>query len=413
MLRAIRFASRLGFKIDRKSSKAIKDYAAEIQHASMARLVEEVIKLFSFSSGEAAMRMMHKTGLMKYILPYLHDSLKKMDKSDFEKYFSYLHYLDKTYSGEKSIPPALIFSALIMPLGKNAMKKCEGRYIPADVIRNVTKEFCKDFIIPRRMRDAIRQTLLAVERIDAKTKRRGNRNRFMTKDYFPSALMLYSFMVDIEGVDTYKLEKWQESYTEFLSHSNHKKNDSGKHGETENNKNHSSSSSRKRKKKSKKKKTGINNSSSTQTESIEASTTIEKNVSEKRDETSIKKEKSTKDTDKKTASSISARKKTGKKKTQRKPQNPEIEKTEDAKTKSLKANKKQKSKSKASEKSKDANNEKKNPQEKSASNESGRRRHKRKIRSNINMVNDNRKSVLMSDGNTIHEESQPHWLDEI
>jgi len=71
MMRAVRFAGRLDFKLEARTKRAILKHAPEILAASPARLLEELYKLFAMSSAAASFRSLWDLGLMRVLLPEL------------------------------------------------------------------------------------------------------------------------------------------------------------------------------------------------------------------------------------------------------------------------------------------------------------------------------------------------------
>jgi poly(A) polymerase len=69
MVRAVRFAGRLGFRLEMRTRRAITKHADELLQASPARLLDEMFKLFAFSSASASFRSLWDLGLMKPLLP--------------------------------------------------------------------------------------------------------------------------------------------------------------------------------------------------------------------------------------------------------------------------------------------------------------------------------------------------------
>ena len=101
MMRAIKFSSRLGFRIERKTAAAMKKLHACILTAAVPRVCEEVFRLFPYGCSEEAFRQMYACGLLGDLLPDLAkfiDSLAKFIDSDGGKKsstFNYLRVLDE------------------------------------------------------------------------------------------------------------------------------------------------------------------------------------------------------------------------------------------------------------------------------------------------------------------------------
>jgi tRNA nucleotidyltransferase (CCA-adding enzyme) len=73
MLRAIRFASQLGFTIEEKTLQGIKDTASRISIISMERVSDELNKMIASDNPDTAFLLLEETGLLELILPELHE----------------------------------------------------------------------------------------------------------------------------------------------------------------------------------------------------------------------------------------------------------------------------------------------------------------------------------------------------
>jgi poly(A) polymerase len=69
MLRAVRFASVLGFKIEPKTYAAVKKLAKEIHKVSHERVRDELVKMFTGPDPARALTLLDQTGLLKEVLP--------------------------------------------------------------------------------------------------------------------------------------------------------------------------------------------------------------------------------------------------------------------------------------------------------------------------------------------------------
>ena len=97
MMRAIKFSSRLGFKIEKKTLAAIKKYHSCILNASVPRVCEEVFRLFPYGCSAEAFRLMYETGLLGDLLP----DLAKFVSASGGRRSSVFKYLDVLDSYEK------------------------------------------------------------------------------------------------------------------------------------------------------------------------------------------------------------------------------------------------------------------------------------------------------------------------
>ncbi|PKG42295.1 CCA tRNA nucleotidyltransferase [Psychroflexus sp. MES1-P1E] len=85
MIRAIRFASQLRFKIDQKSIQAIKDHSERIDIVSKERIVTELNKILESEKPSVGFKLLHDTNLLQRILPEL-THLEGIDEIDGQKH---------------------------------------------------------------------------------------------------------------------------------------------------------------------------------------------------------------------------------------------------------------------------------------------------------------------------------------
>ena len=69
LLRAARFAGRLGYDVEPKTARAIRDLAGKIQTVSAERIAEELKKVLLNKGRERCFRLMEGLGLLQHILP--------------------------------------------------------------------------------------------------------------------------------------------------------------------------------------------------------------------------------------------------------------------------------------------------------------------------------------------------------
>jgi poly(A) polymerase len=120
MLRAVRFASRLGFRIETRTYRAIRRHYAEITEASPARLLEETYRLFAFHAGEPAFFLLWQTKLLSVMFPEVDEYLAENGK-DHAPLWRLLAALDSGEHWDGEPTPALMFAALLCdPIARQA-----------------------------------------------------------------------------------------------------------------------------------------------------------------------------------------------------------------------------------------------------------------------------------------------------
>jgi tRNA nucleotidyltransferase/poly(A) polymerase len=69
MLRAVRFASRFGFLLERGTAQAIEQHAGELVIVSAERVAAELRMILTHDSRQRGVEMLAKTGLLEVVLP--------------------------------------------------------------------------------------------------------------------------------------------------------------------------------------------------------------------------------------------------------------------------------------------------------------------------------------------------------
>ena len=73
MIRAIRFATILGFKIEPKTAQAIKKNSFWLQAISKERIRDEFLKIIMAPRSSSGIELLRQTGLLKFIMPELEE----------------------------------------------------------------------------------------------------------------------------------------------------------------------------------------------------------------------------------------------------------------------------------------------------------------------------------------------------
>lgn len=124
MLRAIRFATQLGFTIDDASLKSISDNNHRIKIITNERIVTELHKILMSDVPSIGFLLLEKTGLLNYILPEL-IALKGIDEVEGQRHKdNFYHTLEVVDNISKHTDDVwLRWAALLHDIGKAPTKK--------------------------------------------------------------------------------------------------------------------------------------------------------------------------------------------------------------------------------------------------------------------------------------------------
>jgi len=111
MLRAIRFAAKLDFKIEKKTEEPFKTLGHLLENVSPARLYDEVLKLLQHGEGLKGFQLLRQYQLLPYLFPQTHDILKQTHTLSFIEQM--LKNTDLRVQNKKAIVPAFMYAALL------------------------------------------------------------------------------------------------------------------------------------------------------------------------------------------------------------------------------------------------------------------------------------------------------------
>ncbi|MCH8503096.1 MAG: polynucleotide adenylyltransferase PcnB [Ectothiorhodospiraceae bacterium] len=117
MLRAVRFAAKLGFRIEEGSAKPIPEMAELLEHIPQARLFEEVLKLLMGGQGAQTFELLRRYRLFGHLFPEADRFLEQEEDGLWLRFINAaLRNTDQRIADDKPVTPAFLFAALLWPV---------------------------------------------------------------------------------------------------------------------------------------------------------------------------------------------------------------------------------------------------------------------------------------------------------
>lgn len=210
MLRAVRFAAKLHFEIEKETAAPIPKLAPLIRHVSGSRLFDEMTKLYQCGESEAVQGLLIKHGLFEQLF----EQTWKLDHSEYPVNALMgiaLENTDTRIRDNKPVTPAFIYAVLLwFPLKDTAARLQQEEGLPPlpaleKAMSQVIVEQNRTVTIPKRFTQVMREIWLLQYRF---SKRFGT--RAFTLLQHPRFRAAYDFMAlrALAGDETMELAEW-------------------------------------------------------------------------------------------------------------------------------------------------------------------------------------------------------------
>ena len=214
MLRAVRFAAKLGFSIDKDSLEPIMQLKEEILKSNPSRLYEELQKLWISDEAEKGYQLMRMTGLFATLFPEV-DQWLGIEEEAFPHTFlgSAFEWIEEEVRQGRKISPALLFAIILSgPIIKRAkeLQKKTGAKLPVifPVVKSLITVARERISIPRRDTEAIKAILYGEQRFP---QTRGKRPyAWLRNPGFKDAFRFFKMKKNIEAVDRELIDWWEQ-----------------------------------------------------------------------------------------------------------------------------------------------------------------------------------------------------------
>ena len=214
MLRAIRFAAKLDFTIERHTAEPVRNLARLLRDIPSARLFDEVLKLFLGGHAERTFELLVEHDLLAPLFPASAAALKHDPQYAGSLMRLALANTDRRIEQGRPVTPAFLFAAMLWPeLPARAAQLQEKGMppIPAmqEAAQNLITEQCQRTAIPKRFTMPIREIWDMQERLP---RRQGKRADLLLEN--PRFRAGYDFLLLREdaGEDLGGLGDWWTDY---------------------------------------------------------------------------------------------------------------------------------------------------------------------------------------------------------
>lgn len=196
MLRAVRFAAKLGFRIEPGAEAAILKLGALLEEIPAARLYEEVLKLFHAGQGLQSFELLRHYNLFTYLFPETELVLAE-EAQGFPHMFvvKALANTDERIAADKPVNPAFLFAALLWePVRRDAEELEAGGMPEVQAIQvagnRVMEHQSRAVSIPKRFKLVMQE----IWGLQPRLNQRGGRRPFRLLEH-PRLRAAYDFLL--------------------------------------------------------------------------------------------------------------------------------------------------------------------------------------------------------------------------
>lgn len=214
MLRAVRFAAKLDFEIEKHSAAPIRRLAPMLRDIPSARLFDEVLKLFLAGRAERTFELLVEYDLFAPLFPASARALERDPDYTGDLIRQALANTDERIALGKPVTPAFLFAALLWPALPARAAQLQERGMPPipamqEAAHDLIVEQCKRIAIPKRFTIPIREIWDMQERLP---RRQGKRADMLLEN--PRFRAGYDFLLLREdaGEQTGGLGDWWTEY---------------------------------------------------------------------------------------------------------------------------------------------------------------------------------------------------------
>ncbi len=222
MMRAVEFASRLGFAITPDAYEAILRHRKEIVKSAPPRVTEELAQALRGGHALPTLLLMREVGLLDALMPELASVLRELDPDHLRGtghlFWALLEVLDAERRRGRSYDDALLYALLFVPIVRARVREVSPGAEPdpgrlSVIIEDVVSPLALRMSLPRASTDRIKQALSIVGKLSHRPDSKVATRRVAFREAFPMALDLFELTAMATGLGQEIVREWRSLQT--------------------------------------------------------------------------------------------------------------------------------------------------------------------------------------------------------
>lgn len=218
MMRAVEFASRLGFAITPDCYEAILDHRKEIVKSAPPRVTEELSQALKGGHALPTFLLLREVGLLDVLLPELAEVLRELDPEHphgaGHLFWALLDVLDHERRRGRAFEDAVLFSLFFLPIARARIRRAAPAGDPSPLLLSTLLEELVSPIsirmaLPNAVSHRIKQALALVGRLSHRPDGRVATRRLAFREAFPAALDIFELTAMATGRSQELVREWR------------------------------------------------------------------------------------------------------------------------------------------------------------------------------------------------------------
>ncbi len=212
ILRAVRFASKLGLDIESRTYAAMEGAVEDLPRCAPARLLEETFRLIRGGVAAPSIHLLSALDALKILLPPVDAYLRQYGREGERTFYAFAQALDRRVASGEPLDDAILMAALLVPISRAAPPPAESsepgaRPTVTQAIEDLLSSFVQTARLPRRIAERCRLLLLAQRTLTGERRRRSA--AFRRHPLFHEAMTVFEISVEATGEFREALEAWK------------------------------------------------------------------------------------------------------------------------------------------------------------------------------------------------------------
>ena len=213
ILRAVRFACKLGFDIESRTYAAMEGAVEDLPRCAPPRLLEETFRLIRGGVAASSLKLLAALDALKILLPPIDAYLREHGHEGERTFYAFAQALDRRVSASSEpLDDAVLLATLLQLFSQAERQKApETSQRPAvhQAIEELLWQLVRTARLPRRIAERSRMILLAQPILSGERRRRGSLASFRRYPLFDEALTVFELSVEATGQHREALAAWK------------------------------------------------------------------------------------------------------------------------------------------------------------------------------------------------------------